>query len=165
MLELESKDINSTLPVLTETDNETYVFNEKEEVVYNWNVIDINTLIILRTCDNKTSTRFYNIQFENGHFDKCTTEILRSSTDTDITRLPTTSSEIHPHTNRLTQQEFKLLINSKQLSQLETEWLDWHTRYDHLSWSKMDRLVIASFLPNKFNTLKGNDLSCMAHKE
>ena len=61
MLELESKDINSTLPVLTETDNETYVFNEKEEVVYNWNVIDINTLIILRTCDNETSTRFYNI--------------------------------------------------------------------------------------------------------
>ena len=51
-------------------------------------------------------------------------------------------------------------MHPKQLSQLETEWLDWHARYDHLSWSKMDRLVIAKILPKKISVLKGNTYLC-----
>ena len=68
-------------------------------------------------------------------------------TDTDIARPPITSNEIHVHAKHLAQQEFHLMMHPKQLSQLEIEWLYWHARYDHLSWPKMDRLVIAKKLP------------------
>ena len=46
------------------------------------------------------------------------------------------------------------------MTQLETEWLDWPVRYDHLSWSKIDRLVIAGIIPKTFNALKGKTYLC-----
>ena len=103
MPELESRDINPTLPVPADTSNGTYVFNEKEKVVYNLNGTDIKVIIISRTCDNDTSTLFYRIQFENGHFATSTTEFFSALTDTDIARPYITSNEILAHANRLTQ--------------------------------------------------------------
>ena len=76
MPELESRDINSTTLIYVDTTNGTYVFNKKENVVYSLNGIEINVIIISRTCDNDTSTPFYRIQFENGHFATCMTDFL-----------------------------------------------------------------------------------------
>ena len=103
MSDLESRDINPTLPVPTDTSNDTYVFNKKEKFVYNLNGTYIKAIIISRTCDNDTSTLFYRIQFKNGHFATSTTEFLSALTDTDIARPYITSNEIIAHANRLTQ--------------------------------------------------------------
>ena len=107
MPELKSRDVNPTTPISVDTPNDTYVFNEKEKVVYNLNGIDIKAIILSCTCDNNTSTPFYMIQFENGHFSTCTTEFVSALIDIDIARPPITSDKIKGHTKHITEQQFK----------------------------------------------------------
>ena len=101
MSDLESRDINPTLPVPADTSNDTCVFNKKEKFVYNLNGTYIKAIIISRTCDNDTSTPFYRIQFESDHFATCTTEFLSALTDTDITRPPITLVKVKLMPNTL----------------------------------------------------------------
>jgi len=85
---------------------------------------------------------------------------IKSPDETDVSIIPSKSSEYASHAKCLTAKELNMLKNPMPLSKLQKDWKMLHDKLGHIPFATMDKMVLNNILPRRFEKLKGTTILC-----
>jgi hypothetical protein len=117
------------------------------------NVIEIDL-------NEETFTPTYKLKFDDGREELTTREFIQPGSDSDMMDIPVSQEDYMTQARCLTADELETLMNPSKNDKLLNEFMAWHERLHHLSFSEMFKLCEHGYLPAKFKKLKHKKFLC-----
>jgi hypothetical protein len=120
----------------------------KDDYVTHGNLLSIDI-------DVDTDVPYYNLKLKDGQKVRTTREHIQQSTADDVMDFPISQDDFVEQAKELSLKDLEAIMKPSSLSPLESEFMHWHARLNHLSYAQMFRLAETNQLPSKFLSLKG----------
>ena len=105
--------------------------------------------------DKETGVQYFKLRLPHDQIVQTTKEHIRPLDSSDPVDIPITKEDFLTQAKELSAEDLEHVMKPSQLSPLETEFMHWHSRLNHLSFSNMHKLAEIGILPGRFKKLKG----------
>jgi len=112
------------------------------------------------TKDTETDVNYFKVLLDSGNHLSVTEEFLFETDDHDVAQIPVTSSQLKQYVQGLDEETIEALLSPPLNSKLHTEFMAWHSRLGHLSFTKMFSMCEHGQLPRRFLNLRSQKLIC-----
>jgi len=130
-----------------------------EEIMYR-NGEHVENAIIEEVFRDEIKVPKIKIKFKDDRTLCANIDNIKSPDETDVSIIPSKSSEYASHAKCLTAKELNMLKHPLPLSKLQKDWKMLHDKLGHIPFATMDKMVMNNILPRRFEKLKGTTILC-----